>query len=66
VEEEEVKLDLLKTELTSIEAAIRSLDTTAAQIKSWAVTASLAIGGFAVANHKRELLVVGAGAILGF
>jgi len=66
VEDEDAMLALLNTELAAIETAIRSLDSIGFQIKGWAVTASLAIGGFAVSNHQAALLLVGGGAIFGF
>jgi hypothetical protein len=62
----QARLALLQTELTAIETAIRSLDTIGFQIKGWAVTAALAIGGFAITEHKRTLLLVGAAATIGF
>ena len=64
--EEEARLALLQTELNAIQSAIRNLDTTMFQIKGWCVTASLAIGGFAVVYRKPALLVVGIGAVIGF
>lgn len=64
--EEDARLVLLQTELGSIQSGIRGLDTITFQIKGWCVTASLAIGGFAVAYHKPALLIVGAGAVVGF
>jgi hypothetical protein len=64
--EEEARLALLQTELTSIQTTIRSLDETDFQIKGWCVTASLAIGGFAAAYHKPALLIVAFGAVTGF
>src|SRR5580704_7232064 len=64
--EEDARLALLLTELNSIQAAIRSLDTIDFQIKGWCVTTSLAVGGFAVAYHRPALLIVGVGALLGF
>ena len=64
--EEDARLALLQTELNSIQAGIRSLDTTLFQIKGWCVTAALAIGGFAVAYRKPALLIVGIGAVIGF
>jgi hypothetical protein len=36
------------------------------QIKGWCVTASLAIGGFAVAYRRPALIIVGIGAAIGF
>jgi len=66
VNEVDVKLALLQEELRAIQGAIRSFDTMAFQIKGWCVTASLAIGGFAVAYRKPALLLVGVGAVLGF
>lgn len=64
--EEDARLALLQTELNAIQSAIRGLDVIVFQIKGWCVTTSLAVGGFAVAYHKPALLLVGAGAILGF
>lgn len=66
VEEEAARLALLQTELNSIQSAIRSLDVTILQIKGWCVTASLAIGGFAVTSHRPFLVLVGEAAVLGF
>jgi hypothetical protein len=66
VTEEDARLALLQTELNAIQSGIRGLDTIMFQIKGWCVTASLAIGGFAVAYHKPALLIVGAGAVVGF
>jgi hypothetical protein len=66
VTEEEARLALLQTELNAIQSGIRGLDTVLMQIKGWCVTASLAIGGFAVAYHQPALLIVGAGAVVGF
>ena len=62
----QARLALLQVELTAIETAIRSLDTIGFQIKGWAVTAALAIGGFTITEHKRALLLVGAAATIGF
>jgi hypothetical protein len=64
--EEDARLALLQTEITTIESAISRLDTIVFQIKGWCVTASLAIGGVAVAYHKPALLAVGAAAVIGF
>jgi hypothetical protein len=64
--EEDARLVLLQTELNAIQSGIRGLDTIMFQMKGWCVTASLAIGGFAVAYHKPALLIVGAGAVVGF
>ena len=64
--EEDARLALLQAELSSIESAIRSLDTIDFQIKGWCVTASLAIGGFAVAYHKAALVIVAVAAVIGF
>jgi len=66
MEEEEARLALLQTELNSIQTSIRSLDSISFQIKGWCVTASLAIGGIAIAYHNPALLLVGGGAVLGF
>ncbi|HXL89438.1 MAG TPA: hypothetical protein VN969_10770 [Streptosporangiaceae bacterium] len=66
MEEEEARLALLQTELNSIQSAIRTLDTTILQIKGWCVTASLAIGGFAITYHKAGLVFVGEAAVIGF
>jgi hypothetical protein len=64
--EEDARLALLQTELGAIQSAIRALDTIVFQIKGWCVTTSLAVGGFAVAYHLPSLLIVGAGAVVGF
>jgi hypothetical protein len=64
--EEDARLALLQAELSSVESSIRSLDAIDFQIKGWCVTASLAIGGFAVAYHKAALIVVAVGAVIGF
>lgn len=64
--EEDARFTLLQIELNAIQSAIRSLDTIMFQIRGWCVTASLAIGGFAVAYHKSGLLLIGAGAVSGF
>jgi hypothetical protein len=66
VTEEDARLSLLIAELGAIQTAIRSFDTIDFQIKGWCVTASLAIGGVAVAYRRPELLLVGAAAVLGF
>src|SRR5215469_15443271 len=64
--EEDARLSLLLAELKTIQGAIRSLDLIDFQIKGWCVTASLAIGGFAIAYHRPALLIVGAGALVAF
>jgi hypothetical protein len=64
--EEEARLALLQSEINSIQSSIRNFDTIDFQIKGWCVTASLAIGGFAAAYRRPELLIVGIGAVLGF
>jgi hypothetical protein len=66
VTDEDARLALLQTELNSIQSAIRGLDTILFQIKGWCVTTALAIGGFAVAYHLPALIIVGAGAVVGF
>jgi hypothetical protein len=66
VEEADARLALLQTELTAIHEGIRGLDTIIFQVKGWCVTASLAIGGFAVAYHRPALLLVGFIAVPGF
>lgn len=63
---EDARFALLQIELNAIQSAIRGLDMITFQIKGWCVTASLAIGGFAVAYHKPALLLIGAGAVVGF
>jgi hypothetical protein len=64
--EEDARLALLQTELNSIQSAITDLNSIMLQIKGWCVTASLAIGGFAVAYHRAALIIVGIGAVIGF
>ena len=64
--EEDARLSLLVTELNTVQTAIRALDTIDFQIKGWSVTASLAIGGFAIAYHRLALIIVGIGALAGF
>jgi hypothetical protein len=64
--EPEARLALLQTELSGLQDSIRNFDNTMFQIKGWCVTASLAIGGVAVAYHRAALLIVGVGAVLGF
>jgi hypothetical protein len=64
--EEEARPALLQTELNSIQSFIRDLNSILLQIKGWCVTAALAIGGFAVAYRRPELIVVGIGAVTGF
>jgi hypothetical protein len=64
--EEDERLSLLVTEPNTVQAAIRALDTIDFQIKGWSVTASLAIGGFAIAYHRLSLIIVGIGALTGF
>jgi hypothetical protein len=66
VTEEEATLALLQTELNGIQGALRGLDQIIFQIKGWCVTASLAIGGVAIAYHRPGLLIVGFGAVIGF
>jgi hypothetical protein len=66
VEEEDARLALLQTELGTVQNAIRNLDATILQIKGWCVTASLAIGGFAITSHRAALVLVGEAAVLGF
>jgi hypothetical protein len=66
VTEEDARLALLQTEINAVQNSINALDTITFQIKGWCVTAALAIGGFAVAYHKPALLIVGAGAVVGF
>jgi hypothetical protein len=64
--EEDAKLALLQTELQAIQENIRSLDSIVFQIKGWCVTTSLAVAGFAAAYNRPSLLLVGAGAVIGF
>jgi hypothetical protein len=64
--EEDARLSLLVTELNTVQAAIRALDTIDFQIKGWSVTASLAIGGYAIAYHRLALIIVGIGSLQGF
>lgn len=64
--EEEVRLALLQTELGSIQNYISSFESIIFQIKSWCVTTSLAVGGFAIAYHIPALILIGEGAVLGF
>jgi hypothetical protein len=64
--EEDARLTLLQTELNNIQSGIRNMDTILFQIKGWCVTTSLAIGGFAAAYHQSALLIIGAGAVVGF
>jgi hypothetical protein len=66
VTEEDARLVLLQTELNGVQSSIRSLDTIMVQVKGWAITVSLAIGGFAVAQRKPGLLAVGVAAVAGF
>lgn len=56
----------LVRELNTVQTAIRALDTIDFQIKGWSVTASLAIGGFAIAYHRLALIIVEIGALAGF
>lgn len=64
--EEEVRLALLQTELSSIQNYIKNYESITFQIKSWCVTASLAVGGFAIAYHNPALIMIGEGAVIGF
>lgn len=64
--EEEIRLALLQTELSSIQNSIRSFESIIFQIKGWCVTTSLAVGGFAIVNHIPALILIGEGAVLGF
>lgn len=64
--EEEVRLALLQAELSSIQNSIRNYEAITFQIKSWSVTTSLAIGGFAIAYHDPALIIIGIGAVVGF
>jgi hypothetical protein len=64
--EEDARLALLQAELNGIQSAIRSLDTIDFQIKGWCVTTWLAVGGFAVAYKKPELLFIGLATTIGF
>src|ERR1700722_15478051 len=64
--EEEARLELLKTELNSIQSSIQNLDTIIFQIKGWCVTATLAIGGFAVSSRAPALTLIGIAAVMGF
>lgn len=64
--EEEARLALLQTELNAIQSAIRNFDTISLQVKGWCVSAALAIGGFAAAYRKPDLVLVGIGAVVGF
>lgn len=64
--EEDARLELLKSELSSVHSSIQSLDTIVFQIKGWCVTAALAIGGFAVSSHTPALTLIGAAAVVGF
>jgi hypothetical protein len=64
--EEEARLELLKTEINAIQASIQNSDTIVFQIKGWCVTASLAIGGFAVSSHTPALTLLGIVAVTGF
>jgi hypothetical protein len=64
--EEDARLSLLATELTTIQTTIRALDAIDFQIKGWSVTASLAIGGVALTYHRPALIIVGIGALIGF
>jgi hypothetical protein len=65
--QEDAMLGLLQTELTSIQAGIRGLDTILFQIKGWCVTATLTLAGFAATGqHRGVLLFVGVGAVVGF
>jgi hypothetical protein len=66
MDQEDARLALLEVELNNIQSGIRGLDTILFQIKGWCVTVSLAIGGFAAAQRRPALLVIGAGAIVGF
>jgi hypothetical protein len=64
--EEDARFELLKIELNALQSAIRNLDNIAFQIKGWCVTAALAIGGFAAAYRKPQLLFIGLAASVGF
>jgi hypothetical protein len=64
--ETSAQLELLKVELASIQGGIRGLDTILFQIKGWCVTICVAVAGVALATKSPELLLVAAGAIIGF
>jgi hypothetical protein len=64
--EEDARLALLQVELNNIQSGIRGLDTILFQIKGWCVTVSLAVGGFAASKRQPALLIIGAGAVVGF
>jgi hypothetical protein len=64
--EEEARLELLKTELNTVQSCIQSFETIVFQIKGWCVTAALAIGGFAISSHAPALTLVGIAAVIGF
>ena len=62
----EARLALLQTELKAISDGIRGLDTIIFQIKGWAVTAALAIGGVAAASTHYSLVFLGMLSTVGF
>ncbi len=65
IDEADIRLDLLKSELSSLESGIRAFDSISFQVKGWCVTATVALTGFAVSGHKR-LLLVAVFAVIGF
>lgn len=52
--------------LMLFKASLKNYDSILLQIKGWCVTTALATAGFAVAYRKPALILVGAGAVLGF
>ena len=66
MDETEAKFELLKVEMASIQAGIRGADTILIQIKGWCVTLSVALVGIVLSGQSARLLIVGAGAAVGF
>jgi hypothetical protein len=64
--EEEARLALLQAELSAIQNSIITYESITFQIKSWCVTTSLAVGGFAIASHNSAVILIGEAAVVGF
>ena len=65
-DEMSAQFDLLKLEMTSIQAGVRGIDAILFQVKGWCVTICVASAGLALTTKTIGLLAVGTGAALGF
>ena len=63
---DDLRFELLKHELSTIDEGVRTYDSMLTQIKGWSITAALAVSGTALALSNGRLVLLGIASTLAF